>query len=212
MASRCLTALSGPAQCRPDEFRNGAMARHQNYQLHAAAAEPLPLKLRNLSRLFSRLTPAPAPYRSRRTKIAATTTAVVLPIAAMCAFWVFAMMPSTRAESQIVDFRSKAHQWCRHLGCRPDHNRGHELPGDPKRRFYFAAISRIGRGSGNLQGRPQGTHDRYSRFIPRPKLRSYPASYNSMAKSLISEESATESQSRSRLHRLNWGPTLPWGQ
>jgi uncharacterized membrane protein YphA (DoxX/SURF4 family) len=164
------------------------------------------------------LLPTPLPYRSPRLKIAATVAAIVIPVAAISCFWVFAMMPMNRTMGEIVDLVgvrqiNGAGTW----GVDQITIGGHDVPGASDRRMYFDIFMKCGYKSGLEESlgtfkASRGTHSiSIAGLTLGGDASPIVASYTLQGKTLMIEGQRSGQPVEIVLHRLNWGPMLPFG-
>ena len=163
------------------------------------------------------LTPPPTPFRNRRVQLAATATAILVPVMAMGAFWIFGMMPITREMEKIADF----------VGTRQINGAGmwgvdkitigsHEIPGAPDRRIYFDIFMKCGYKSGLEEslGSFKASRGEHSISISGLSLgggsSDIGGTYTLKDKVLIIEGQRSGQPVEIVLHWLNWGPMLPF--
>jgi hypothetical protein len=165
------------------------------------------------------LLPAPTPFRNRSVHVVATVAAILVPILAMGAFWVLAEMPADRTMAEIADF----------VGTRQINGAGtwavdriaiggHDIPGAPDRRLYFDIFMKCGYKSGLEEslGTYKASRGGHSLTISGLSLGgdSSPiaANYALQDKVLKIEGQRSGQPVEMVLHRLNWGPMLPFGR
>ncbi len=164
------------------------------------------------------LLPAPAPFRNSGTRVAATITSIALPILALGTFIALVMLPQTRAIEEMQDFVgvrqiNGAGAW----GVDRIAIGGHELTGEPKRRFYFDIFRECAFKSGSEEAHGTFKANRRLHMIDISNLQlaqsSGPiaATYTLDSKILRIEGMRAGEPVEIVLHRLNWGPTRPWG-
>lgn len=165
------------------------------------------------------LLPTPPPFRNRRVQVSATVAAVLVPVVAMGCFWYFGMMPMNRAMGEIVDFVGTrqingAGTW----GVDRITIGGHEITGEPDRRFYFDIFMKCGYKSGLEEslGTFTASRDRHAVNISELSLggdsSTIVANYTLQDKVLTIEGHRSGQPVEILLHRLNWGPMLPFGR
>jgi hypothetical protein len=165
------------------------------------------------------LLPTPAPFRNRQIRAVATVAAILVPVLAMGAFWIFAAMPANRTMAEIVDLVGTrqingAGTW----GVDRIAIGGHEIPGAPDRKFYFDIFMKCGYKSGLEEslGTYKVSRGGHSLTISGLSLGgdSSPiaANYALQDKVLKIEGQRNGQPVEMVLHRLNWGPMLPFGR
>ena len=169
--------------------------------------------------ILAALLPAPTPFKNRRVQAAATVAAILVPIVAIGCFWFFGMMPINRAMAEIVDFVgirqiNGAGTW----GVDRIAIGGHEIAGAPDRRFYFDIFMKCGYRSGLTESLGTFTASRAGHSVNISGLSlgggSSPivATYTLQDKVLKIEGNRSGQPVEILLHRLNWGPMLPFGR
>jgi uncharacterized membrane protein YphA (DoxX/SURF4 family) len=165
------------------------------------------------------LMPSVAPFRNRRMQIAAIASAILVPIVAIACFWILGMMPLNRAMAQIVDFVgirqiNGAGAW----GVDRITIAGQDIPGEPDRRMYFDIFMKCGYRSGleKSLGNFTANRDKHALTIIDLTLGgdSSPiiGTYTLQGRSLTIEGQRSGQPVEIVLHRLNWGPMLPFGR
>ncbi len=168
--------------------------------------------------ILAALLPAPTPFKSRRVQAAAAVAAILVPIVAIGCFWFFGMMPVNRAMAEIVDFVgirqiNGAGTW----GVDRITIAGHEIAGAPDRRFYFDIFMKCGYRSGLAESLGTFTASRAGHSVNISGLSlggdSSPivATYTLQDKVLKIDGNRSGQPVEILLHRLNWGPMLPFG-
>jgi hypothetical protein len=165
------------------------------------------------------LLPTPTPFKNGRVQAAATVAAILVPVVAMGCFWFFGMMPMNRAAAEIVDF----------VGTRQINGAGtwavdritiggQEITGAPDRRFYFDIFMKCGYKSGLTEslGTFTASRGRHSVDISGLSLGGdsslIVATYTLQDKILTIEGDRGGQPVEIVLHRLKWGPMLPFGR
>lgn len=163
--------------------------------------------------------PAPTPFRSRRVRVVATVAAILVPVLAMGAFWVFAMMPGIRDMAEIADF----------VGTRQINGSGtwgvdriaiggQDIPGTPDRRLHFDIFMKCGYKSGLEESLGTYKASRVGHSVTISGLSlggdssAIAANYTLQDKVLKIEGQRSGQAVEIVLHRLNWGPMLPFGR
>ena len=175
--------------------------------------------LRRYHSFLAALLPAPPPFRNRRVQVAATIAAILVPVVAISCFWFFDMMPMNRAMGEIVDFVGTrqingAGTW----GVDRITIGGHEVTGEPNRRLYFDIFMKCGYKSGLTESLGTFTASRGGHAVNISGLSlggdSSPivATYTLQDKALTIEGHRNGQQVEILLHRLNWGPMMPFGR
>jgi hypothetical protein len=165
------------------------------------------------------LLPAPTPFRNRRIRAVATVAAILVPVLAMGAFWVFGEMPANRTMAEMADLVGTrqingAGAW----GVDRIAIDGHEIPGAQDRRFYFDIFMKCGYKSGLEEslGTYKASRDTHSVSISGLSLggdsSAIAANYTLQDKVLRIEGQRSGQPVEIVLHRLNWGPMLPFGR
>ena len=165
------------------------------------------------------LLPIPPPFRNRRVQIAASVAAILVPVVAMGCFWFFGMMPGYRAMGEIVDFVGTrqingAGTW----GVDRITIAGQDIPGAPDRRFYFDIFIKCGYKSGLTESLGTFTASRGGHSVNISGLSLggdsslIVATYTLQDKVLKIEGQRSGQPVEILLHRLNWGPMLPFGR
>jgi uncharacterized membrane protein YphA (DoxX/SURF4 family) len=174
--------------------------------------------LRRYRTILAILLPPPSPFRNHRVRATAIAAAILVSVLAMGAFWVFGEMPANRDMDEISDF----------VGIRQINGAGtwavdrvtvsgHEITGAPDRRLYFDIFKRCGYKSGldESLGTFKATRIAHSVSISGVALGgdSSPisATYTLQGKVLRIEGQRNGQAVEIVLHRLNWGPMLPYG-
>lgn len=165
------------------------------------------------------LLPAPTRFRNRRVQAVGTVAAILVPALAMGAFWVLAEMPADRSMAEIEDFVGTrqingAGTW----GVDRIAIGGRDIPGAPDRRLYFDIFMKCGYKSGLEEslGTYKSSRSGHSVTISGLSLGgdSSPiaANYALQDKVLKIEGQRSGQPVEIVLHRLNWGPMLPFGR
>ena len=168
--------------------------------------------------LVALMPPSPA-FRNRPMQVAATASAILVPIVAIACFWILSMMPANRDMAQIVDFVgirqiNGAGAW----GVDRITIAGQDIPGAPDRRMYFDIFMQCGYRSGleKSLGSFTASRDKHTLNITNLTLGgdSSPilATYTLQGKVLAIEGQRGGHPVEILLHRLNWGPMLPFGR
>ncbi len=138
----------------------------------------------------------------------------------MGCFWFFGMMPGYRAMGEIVDFvetrqingAGTCRVWTEFtIG-------GHEVTGEPNRRFYFDVFMKCGYKSGLTESLGTFTASRGGHSVNITGLSLggdsslIVATYTLQDKVLKIEGQRGGQPVEIVLHRLNWGPMLPFGR
>jgi uncharacterized membrane protein YphA (DoxX/SURF4 family) len=163
--------------------------------------------------------PAPTPFQNRRVHVMVTVVAVLVPVLAMGAFWVFAMMPANRTMAEVADFVGTrqingAGTW----GVDRIAIAGQDIPGAPDRRLHFDIFMKCGYKSGMEESLGTYTASRSGHSVTISGLSlggdSSPiaATYALQDKVLKIEGLRSGQPVVIVLHRLNWGPMLPFGR
>lgn len=164
------------------------------------------------------LMPPPEPLRNRRTRMAATVAAIVVPVASVCAFWAVFMSPAFNAFANLSDLTgvrqiNGAGTW----GVDRIVIGGHEVPGLPDRKFYFDIFMKCAYKSGLEQsvGKFQASRKAHTLSISELSLGGdaspIAATYSLDGKILKIVGQRNGQPVEILLHRLNWGPMLPFG-
>jgi uncharacterized membrane protein YphA (DoxX/SURF4 family) len=164
------------------------------------------------------LLPAPAPFRSRRLQIIATVAAILVPVAAMSCFWFLEEVPANRLMAEIVDLVgvrqiNGAGAW----GVDRITIGGQDIAGAPGRRMYFDIWMRCGYKSGLTEslGTYTASHAAHTITISGLPFASNSSpiagTYSLQDKTLKIEAQRSGQPVEIVLHRLNWGPMLPFG-
>jgi uncharacterized membrane protein YphA (DoxX/SURF4 family) len=175
----------------------------------------LPMYLSFLAALL----PAPIPFRNRRVQVATTVVAILVPVLAMGAFWVLGEMPADRTMAEVEDFVGTrqingAGTW----GVDRIAIGGHDITGAPDRRLYFDIFMKCGYKSGLEEslGTYKASRGEHSVTISGLSLGgdSSPiaATYALQGKVLKIDGQRSGQPVEIALHRLNWGPMLPFGR
>jgi hypothetical protein len=178
----------------------------------------LACELHRYRSILAILLPTPAPFRNRRVRMMATAAAILVPVLAMGAFWVFGEMPANRTMDEMSDFVgvrqiNGAGTW----GVDRIAVGGQEVSGAQDRRLYFDIFKRCGYKSGldESLGTFKASRAAHSVSISGVTLGgdSSPisATYTLEGKILKIEGQRNGQTVEIVLHRLNWGPMLPYG-
>jgi len=165
------------------------------------------------------LLPAPTPFRNRRVHVAATVAAILVPVLAMGAFWVLAEMPADQKMAEMADFVGTrqingAGTW----GVDRIAIGGQDIPGAPDRRLYFDIFMKCGYKSGLEESLGTYKASRVGHSVTISGLSldgdSSPiaGNYALQDKVLKIEGQRSGQPVEIVLHRLNWGPMLPFGR
>jgi uncharacterized membrane protein YphA (DoxX/SURF4 family) len=166
---------------------------------------------------LSTLMPPPLPYRTPRRRIAATTAAILVPVAAMSCFWFLAMAPANRKMADLSDLLgvrqiNGAGAW----GVDRITIAGQDIPGEPNRRMYFDLFKKCGYKSGLTESLGTFTASRATHAITISGVSlgsdSSPitGTYSLQDKILKIEGQRSGQPVEIVLHRLSWGPMLPF--
>jgi hypothetical protein len=150
--------------------------------------------------------------------VTATAAAILVPVMAMGAFWVFGEMPANRTMYELSDFVGTrqingAGTW----GVDRIAVGGQEISGAPDRRLYFDIFMKCGYKSGldESLGTFKASRTAHSVSISRVTIGgdSSPisATYTLQGKVLKIDGQRNGQPVEIVLHRLNWGPMLPYG-
>ena len=162
--------------------------------------------------------PRPEPLRSRGARGAATIAAVVVPVVSLVAFWMVFMSPAFTLfdnYSELTGVRqiNGAGTW----GVDRITIGGREIPGAADRRFYFDIFKKCAYKSGLEQSTGTLQVDRRAHTISISGLMlggdasQINAAYNLDGNALIITGQRNGQPVEIILHRLKWGPMLPWG-
>jgi uncharacterized membrane protein YphA (DoxX/SURF4 family) len=165
------------------------------------------------------LMPPPLPFRSPRRRIAATTAAILVPVALMACFWFFALAPANRKmanNSDLIGVRqiNGAGAW----GVDRITIAGQDIPGEPNRRMYFDLFMKCGYKSGLTESLGTFTVTRATHAITISGVSlgsdSSPiiGTYSLQGKVLKIDGQRNGQPVEIILHRLSWGPMLPFGR
>jgi hypothetical protein len=168
---------------------------------------------------LAELLPKPTPFRNRPARVAATVAAILVPVVAMGCFWIFGMMPMNRTAAEIADLVgvrqiNGAGTW----GVDRITIGGQEIAGAPDRRFYFDVFMKCGYKSGLTESLGTFTASRSSHSVTISGLplggdsSLIVATYTLQGKALKIDGNRGGQPVEILLHRLNWGPMLPFGR
>ena len=164
------------------------------------------------------LLPRPEPLRSRRVQIAAGVATFVVPVAILVAFWIAFMGPAftlfdNYAELTGVRQINGAGTW----GVDRIALAGKEIPGPADRRFYFDIFKKCAYKSGLEQstGKLEVSRSAHTLTISELSLGGdvspIAGTYTLDGKILKIAGQRNGQPVEIVLHRLNWGPMLPFG-
>jgi uncharacterized membrane protein YphA (DoxX/SURF4 family) len=173
--------------------------------------------LRLYRSFLAQLTPPPLPFRNRRLQIAATVAAVLIPIAAMSWFWISEEVPANRTMAEIADLVgvrqiNGAGAW----GVDRITLAGQGIPAAPNSRMYFDIWMQCGYKSGLTESLGTYTASQRTHAITISGLslgtESAPivGTYTLQGKALKIAGQRSGQPVEIVLHRLNWGPMLPF--
>jgi uncharacterized membrane protein YphA (DoxX/SURF4 family) len=168
---------------------------------------------------LAQLMPRPLPFRNRRLRIAAIVAAAIIPIAFISWFWISEEMPANRDMAQISDLVgvrqiNGAGAW----GVDRITIAGQNISDAPNRRMYFDVWNQCGYKSGLTEslGTYIASRDSHTITISCLHLGSdyspITGTYTLQDKVLKIEGHRSGQPVEIVLHRLNWGPMLPFSR